>query len=49
MLCIIFMEDYMKKTTLLAVFFTVCAAVLFAADGIDDSVKYQNIKMYKTQ
>ena len=47
MLCIIFMKDYMKKATLLAVFFTVCAAVLFAADGIDDSVKYRNIKVYK--
>ena len=47
MLCIIFTEDFMKKATLLAVFFTVCAAVLFAADGIDDSVKYRNLKVYK--
>ncbi len=47
MLCIIFTEDYMKKATLLAVLFTVCAAVLFAADGIDNSVTYRNIKVYK--
>lgn len=50
MLCIIEVtreEDRMKKTILLTAVFLVCAALLFGAEGSDNSVVYRNIKVYK--
>jgi len=37
----------MKKTILLTAVFLVCAALLFGAEGSDNSIVYRNIKVYK--
>lgn len=37
----------MKKAILLAAVFLVCAVLLFGAEGVDNSVVYRNIKVYK--